>query len=165
MDDLETLVELSRRTFSETFASQNSAENIQLYLKKNLSTGVLKAELEYQDSEFYFVERDGERVGYMKIKYNSFFSGSDDLAHAELERLYIDKQMQGLGLGKKLMDKAIALTHESGFDVLWLGVWEYNEKAINFYERLGFVRRGEHTFMLGKDPQRDIIMLLNLSVK
>ena len=41
---------------------------------------------------------------------------------------------------------------------VWLGVWEKNDAALNFYKKLGFEAVGEHVFQLGDDPQRDIIM-------
>jgi ribosomal protein S18 acetylase RimI-like enzyme len=44
-------------------------------------------------------------------------------------------------------------------DVVWLGVWERNPRALAFYEKMAFNRVGEHVFPLGHDPQRDIIML------
>jgi ribosomal protein S18 acetylase RimI-like enzyme len=43
-------------------------------------------------------------------------------------------------------------------DRIWLGVWERNLQAIAFYERWGFVRVGEKTFVLGTDPQTDHVM-------
>lgn len=45
-----------------------------------------------------------------------------------------------------------------GSDVVWLGVWERNARAIAFYKKYGFVERGEHVFLLGHDRQRDIVM-------
>jgi ribosomal protein S18 acetylase RimI-like enzyme len=42
---------------------------------------------------------------------------------------------------------------------LWLGVWERNPRAISFYKKWGFVEEGDHTFALGGDPQRDIVMV------
>jgi ribosomal protein S18 acetylase RimI-like enzyme len=41
---------------------------------------------------------------------------------------------------------------------LWLGVWEKNERAINFYHRWGFEKFGEHDFILGDDVQTDWLM-------
>ena len=45
-----------------------------------------------------------------------------------------------------------------GHDVLWLGVWEHNPHAQKFYERFGFKQVGQHTFLLGTDPQIDWIL-------
>ncbi|NLA43929.1 GNAT family N-acetyltransferase, partial [Candidatus Saccharibacteria bacterium] len=44
------------------------------------------------------------------------------------------------------------------------GVWEHNDKAIRFYEKLGFRPFGEHLFMLGSDPQTDLLMRLDVSL-
>jgi ribosomal protein S18 acetylase RimI-like enzyme len=45
-----------------------------------------------------------------------------------------------------------------GHDVLWLGVWEHNARARAFYARWGFVEVGEMRFLLGSDPQRDLVL-------
>ena len=46
---------------------------------------------------------------------------------------------------------------------LWLGVWERNPRAIAFYRKAGFVEVGSHTFVLGSDPQRDLVLVAPLA--
>ena len=48
-------------------------------------------------------------------------------------------------------------------DVLWLGVWEQNFRALGFYRQQGFLAVGEHTFQLGADRQRDLIVATHLN--
>ena len=60
------------------------------------------------------------------------------------------------------MHACIQYAAAQGFDVLWLGVWEYNTKARNFYKDFGFVKFGEHPFVLGSDVQTDWMMKLDL---
>ncbi|OOG56400.1 hypothetical protein B0E48_09605 [Rhodanobacter sp. C03] len=48
---------------------------------------------------------------------------------------------------------------QQGSDALWLDVWERNPRVISFYKKWGFVEAGDHTFSLGGDPQRDIVMV------
>ena len=43
-------------------------------------------------------------------------------------------------------------------DVLWLAVWERNERAIGFYRRFGFETCGALEFRLGHDVQSDLLM-------
>jgi len=50
-----------------------------------------------------------------------------------------------------------------GVEVLWLGVWERNERAIAFYNRWGFESVGTHIFLLGQDRQTDFIMAHRVS--
>ena len=56
------------------------------------------------------------------------------------------------------MDECFKIAQENKCDVMWLGVWEYNPRAIRFYEKHGFVEVGSHVFQLGKDPQIDLLM-------
>ena len=57
-----------------------------------------------------------------------------------------------------LIHKCFAEFAAQGSDIVWLGVWEQNPRAISFYRKLGFTEVGEHIFQVGTDPQRDIIM-------
>jgi ribosomal protein S18 acetylase RimI-like enzyme len=50
-------------------------------------------------------------------------------------------------------------------DFVWLGVWEENTRAINFYQKNGFVAFDKHIFKLGSDEQTDIMMRLQLKDK
>jgi ribosomal protein S18 acetylase RimI-like enzyme len=80
----------------------------------------------------------------------------------ELERIYADPKLIGAGVGKTLLNTCIKLARAEGFQTLWLGVWEHNERAIEFYYRQGFIDVGEHPFTLGTDVQTDRIMQLDL---
>jgi ribosomal protein S18 acetylase RimI-like enzyme len=51
---------------------------------------------------------------------------------------------------------------EKGRQVIWLGVWEGNVKAIDFYTQWGFKKFSEHIFMLGDEPQTDWLMKKSL---
>jgi ribosomal protein S18 acetylase RimI-like enzyme len=76
----------------------------------------------------------------------------------EISRIYVTKQSKGRGVGKALMDKCIGTATEMNKAQIWLGVWEHNLHAINFYKKAGFEKYGEHIFMLGSDPQTDWLM-------
>ncbi|WP_421040405.1 GNAT family N-acetyltransferase [Mammaliicoccus vitulinus] len=52
-------------------------------------------------------------------------------------------------IGKKLYDKSIELANDLSCDHIWLGVWEKNQNAIAFYEKLGFEKIDKHTFYMG----------------
>ena len=76
----------------------------------------------------------------------------------EIERVYIKKEFQKHGLGKVLLYKAIEMAKEHHKTNIWLGVWEKNENAIAFYEKMGFVQTGAHAFYMGDEEQIDFIM-------
>jgi ribosomal protein S18 acetylase RimI-like enzyme len=61
------------------------------------------------------------------------------------------------------MQSAISEAKQRGCDSIWLGVWEKNPRAINFYKKWGFKEVGTHIFHVGDDPQKDFIMELALA--
>jgi len=56
--------------------------------------------------------------------------------------LYIAPGLQGLGLGRALLERATATIAAAGFPRATLDVFGFNEEAIRFYEHLGWVRVG-----------------------
>ena len=80
----------------------------------------------------------------------------------EIERIYVEKEFQGYGLGGKLIKKAAEIGREKEKQYIWLGVWEKNEKAILFYKKHGFYKIDAHSFWVGSDKQIDDIMRKDL---
>ncbi|QKI82588.1 GNAT family N-acetyltransferase [Kroppenstedtia eburnea] len=162
LDDLQTLQHLSRETFYDTFKEQNSAENMQAYLEKAFNTAQLKKELMTDVSHFYFVTVDHEVAGYLKINTADAQTepmGDDAL---EIERIYIRDSFQKQGLGKYVLQQAMAMAQEQNKTKIWLGVWEKNENALAFYKKMGFVQSGAHAFYMGDEEQTDLIMMKTL---
>lgn len=61
-----------------------------------------------------------------------------------------------------MLNKAIEIAKARDMKKIWLGVWEKNENAIAFYQKMGFVQTGEHSFYMGDEEQRDLIMTKTL---
>lgn len=156
--DLDTLVAVSIETFTDTFADQNTPENMAAYLNSAYQPEKLLGEMDNPHSKFYFAYAGDEVAGYLKINIEDAQSeplGSDRL---EVERIYIRSKFKLQGIGRLLIEEAIAKAKARGKQYIWLGVWEYNHNALRFYERMGFKRVGEHAFYMGDDKQTDYIM-------
>lgn len=132
------------------------------YVDKAFSVEQLSIELQNPDSAFYFAEEAGVPIGYLKLNVGAAQTELKDENELEIERIYVDEAHQGKKVGQLLLDFAIDQARKQRLDYVWLGVWEHNPGAIRFYERSGFVRFGQHTFMIGIDPQTDFLMKLEL---
>ncbi|MGO4731244.1 GNAT family N-acetyltransferase [Paenibacillus sp. 2KB_22] len=152
------LQEISYETFNETFEAQNSPENMNAYLEKAFNREQLETELSNAESQFLFVYVNNKIAGYMKVNINDAQSEKMGAESLEIERIYIRKEFQKHGLGKVLLHKAIEMATEHHKTSIWLGVWEKNENAIAFYEKMGFVQTGAHAFCMGDEEQIDLIM-------
>lgn len=158
LEDLNKLQELSYETFNETFKDQNSPENMRAYLERAFNEEQLEKELSNPDSQFYFVFYQNEAAGYLKINVNDAQSEEMGRESLEIERIYVKNQFQKHGLGRVLLNKAVEIAKEQDKNKVWLGVWEKNEKAIAFYQKMGFVQTGAHSFHMGDEEQTDLIM-------
>lgn len=156
------LQEIGQLTFSETFSSTNSEENMQQYLEEGFSIEKLTAELQNPDSEFYLATLNETVIGYLKINFGRAQTELKDDKALEIERIYVLHQFHGKKVGQLLYDQAIQIAQQKKADYVWLGVWEENPRAIQFYTKNGFVEFDKHIFVLGDDEQTDIMMKLEL---
>ena len=67
IEDLDTLREVSAKTFIETFESTNSEENMNEYLSTAFNNNKLRDERLNEESAFYFLYSDGILAGYIKL--------------------------------------------------------------------------------------------------
>ena len=158
--DLQALQSISKQTFTETFASSNSKENMDKYLKEALSLEKLTEELNNPNSLFYFIEDSHTPIGYLKLNMGASQTELNDNTALEIERIYVIQAYQGKIVGQQLYEKAIQVAKEKKVEYIWLGVWEENHKAIQFYTKNGFIAFDKHIFTLGDEEQTDIMMKL-----
>lgn len=157
-DDNVMLAELGARTFADTFANDNSAENMTAYLTQSFGPEKQAAELADPATHFLIAEVKTEPVGYAKLTAGPSPNGLAAQNPIELVRLYVAVEWLGRKVGATLMQACLTSAETNGHDAIWLGVWEHNHHAIAFYERWGFVRFGDHAFWLGDDEQMDLLL-------
>ncbi|MCA2983682.1 GNAT family N-acetyltransferase [Gemmatimonas sp.] len=158
IDDADVLSRFARRTFSHTFAADNDPADMAAYLALAFSPERQRGELAEPRRTGLLAELDGALVGYAYLMSGTPHEAVVAAHPVQLERFYVDHAWHGRGVATALMEAVLCASREGGGDVLWLGVWERNARAIRFYARWGFAAVGTQTFMLGADPQRDAVM-------
>ncbi|MTI39865.1 GNAT family N-acetyltransferase [Fulvivirga lutimaris] len=161
-EHLNILVDLGRTTFVQTYAKDNSVDNMIDYLDAHFNLKQIKSELRNSNSFFYLAEKDNEYVGFLKLNTGDAQTEETETTAFEVERIYVLKKFQGQRIGKLFMDKAIEVAEAHHAPFVWLGVWEENPNAIAFYKKCGFNPFGTHTFTIGDDDQTDIMMKLEI---
>nr|MBC7614142.1 GNAT family N-acetyltransferase [Pseudopedobacter sp.] len=152
------LQKLSKETFTEAFAKDNTLENLNDYLTAAFSAASLMAQINNPNSELYFIEYDGEIAGYFKINIDESQTEIKGVDGLELERIYIYQKHQSKGLGGIVLNEVKIRAIQKDKKYIWLGVWEHNIKAIKFYQKQGFEKFDEHVYPIGDDPQTDWMM-------
>jgi ribosomal protein S18 acetylase RimI-like enzyme len=161
--DAALLAELGARTFSETFAPDNSPADMAAYLATAFSPSQQTSELADRETLFLIAESDGIAVGYAMLRSGNVLENVTGKNPIELVRLYVSQERLGRGVGAALMQACIREASRRGHKTLWLGVWEHNARAQAFYRKWNFTEIGTHVFHLGDDPQTDILMQRTIS--
>jgi ribosomal protein S18 acetylase RimI-like enzyme len=157
-EDAVLIADLSQQTFYDTFAADNTKEDMDLFLNKQFTKGRLMLEVGAQGNTFLLAYYGEEVAGYAKLREDKSPKSLGTKNALEIARLYAVHSMIGKGIGKALMQACIDTAKQKGKEVIWLGVWERNVRAISFYEKWGFEKFDEWDFLLGNDVQRDWLM-------
>jgi ribosomal protein S18 acetylase RimI-like enzyme len=160
--DAEALTEFASRTYAQTFGEFTDPRDLEEFLSTRYSIRQQRAEMANSDIRTLIVELDGQMIGYAQIRRGDAPACVSGESPIELWRFYIDKPWQGKGAAQDLMKAAKASAIELGGWTLWLGVWEENGRAIAFYTQQGFHIAGTKDFWVGKDRQKDRVMVCRL---
>ncbi|CYT79233.1 GNAT family N-acetyltransferase [Streptococcus suis] len=149
LEEVSVLQELAKQTFAETFAHDNDPEELEAFFKEAYSVEVLTKELSDPNCQHYFLRVDHQIAGYLKLNQGSAQTEQELENAFEIQRIYLLQAYQGRGLGKVLFEFALEKAEQSTCDWVWLGVWEHNLKAQQFYAKYGFEKFGQHEFAVG----------------
>jgi diamine N-acetyltransferase len=156
--DASLIADLSRQTFYDAFAADNTAANMEKFMTQTFSREKLMAEVGASGNTFLLAYLGDDVVGYARLRDTTSPLLFQNARSLEIARIYAMQKSIGKGVGSALMQHCIDLARQRGARVIWLGVWENNERAIAFYSKWGFEKFGGHVFMLGDDPQKDWLM-------
>ena len=160
--DAAAIAELLERTFRDAFEAVNLAENMDQHCRASYNATIQAAEIADPTMTTLVSEQANELIGVVQLNWG----GAPRCVFAnnpgEIQRFYVDKQWHGTGVARKLLDAALKEMRKRSVDQAWLGVWEHNPRAKAFYRKCGFHEAGDHIFMVGTDPQRDIVMVRSM---
>jgi ribosomal protein S18 acetylase RimI-like enzyme len=156
-DDVAVLSAIATQTFFDTFTGTCTDADMQGFLEEYFNESRLAKEVSDDNNFYFFAEYDGTPVGYLQFMED--YSGLPLMKKwkaLELKRIYVLKEFHGKGIAQQLMDFTLAYAGEHRYEVVWLGVWEHNNRAQQFYKKYGFVDSGHtHDFPIGNTPQMD----------
>jgi diamine N-acetyltransferase len=162
VEDAELIADLSRKTFHETFGYVNTKENIDKFMTEKFSREKLINEVTEPGNTFFLAFDSDTPVGYVRMREGKKFPEFEGKDSIEIARIYSINTYLGTGVGQQMMRQCIFIAKELKKEIIWLGVWEKNPRAIAFYTKWGFEKFGGHDFLLGDDQQKDWLLMKNL---
>ena len=104
----------------------------------------LQAQVQQQGHVFLLASEAENPLGYISYELNY-----QQTTATKIHKIYILPQAQGKGVGKALIDAATAVGLANQNEALLLNVNKYN-KALQFYERIGFEVIGQEDIDIGE---------------
>ena len=157
-DDEKLIAELSAITFFDTFKGTCTDDDMQGFIKDYFSIEQVEKELQDNDDFYFIAFINGNPAGYIRMKEEvSDVEIINKHRGIELKRIYVLKEYHSKKIGAALMNFALDFATEKNYELIWLGVWEHNERARAFYNKFGFEDSGVmHPFPIGNTPQTDV---------
>lgn len=156
--DAALIADISRQTFNDTFAVFNTQQNMDKFMEQQFSRQSLMNEVMQEENIFLLAFSGDLPAGYAFLREKNLPAQLAGESVIEIARIYARKEFIGKGVGKKLMEECIAVAKQKQKNMIWLGVWEHNQPAIDFYKKWGFEKFSSHEFILGDDVQVDWLM-------
>lgn len=161
--DEEALALVGQATFLETFAGILPGADIVAHCRREHAPAVYRSWLE-GDARIWMAETDpaAAPAGYLVIAPASLPVQDPKHDDLEVKRIYLLQQFHGQRVGKRLMTEAVRYATARGASRLLLGVYSRNERAVAFYEHLGFHRIGHRRFRVGDHDYDDYVLAMAL---
>jgi len=170
LDDAGLVSVVGARFFRETFEDMYTEEDLTKFQNSNFTKEIQTREFQNLKVQYYLLMQKNQDqddcIAYLKLEEaqpDGIINVPQPKNPLGLARIYMSKESQGKGLGGILMNKAIERAKAGKHDMLWLGVWPENTKAIKFYNKFGFHTIGEHEFLVGDKVDIDVIMAININ--
>lgn len=159
ISDSVLLADLSARTFKSAYKAQLTDKELDDYTASTFSLGRIQAELNDPACTFLLAYEGDTAIGYALVRAGDPPEGVAGPKPVELARIYLTEEVIGKGYGTTLMEACLKTAQQNGHEMIWLGVWEKNERAIRVYEKWGFTTVGSIGFEFGDEVQTDLVMV------
>lgn len=157
-DDAAALAEFGARSFVDSYAHVMERAELESYVAEHYTVERMSAEIA-DPTGVSFLALDPDIVAFAQVRAGALPDCElACAAPAELRRIYVDRSRHGHGVAAKLLSMVEAEARLRHCDVLWLAVWEINNRAISFYRKNGFAVAGRQGFPIGTEVQTDYVM-------
>lgn len=148
LSDATTLTEVGIQSFKSAHGHSAPKKDIEAYILQNFNEATFEQDLSKTTNHIYLISYHGVVVGYSLLIFNKKDPNIQVEHCAYLSRIYLLEAYYGVGLGKHLFDFIKTLCIENQQKGIWLNVWIENQRAINFYKKLGFEIVGKSDYQI-----------------
>jgi len=156
---VEYLSEFGRKSFIYAYQCTLPLEELNKYIAHAFSESTIREEINGSLAT-YFVCQDSDLnlCGYAKLIPSPPPKQINSHSCIELQRLYVDSDYRGHGVGKLLELHSESYAKNKTISDIWLRVWDGNTVARDIYTKWGYVIIGKESYQVGED-QRTVLLM------
>tara|TARA_B110000902_G_scaffold134295_2_gene155763 strand:+ start:2501 stop:3013 length:513 start_codon:yes stop_codon:yes gene_type:complete len=139
-EDITTVAILAKQIWTQHYTPIIGIAQVDYMLAKFQNEAAISNQIE--EGYDYTLWQAKEPIGYLSLLHQN-----DGLF---ISKIYLLLHERGKGYGKQMMDYAIAAAKAEKHKRIRLTVNKYNDKSIAAYEKLGFIKKNEVVFDIGK---------------
>jgi len=147
--DTHTLAAFGAQAFADAYRELSDAQEIADYVAEHFRPEVMASVIGDPACTVLLAWVGDSLAGYAIVKAEPAPDCVTGPAPIHLWRIYLGGGFIGQGLGSRLMRAVNAEARRQGAQTLWLGVYDRNVRAVQFYERFGFAKVGGQEFEFG----------------
>jgi len=140
------IIDLANISWKPTYKHILSEPQMDYMMQLLYSSYILQKQITEEHHQFIIAMEEGSNIGFASY----FLINTNDITAYKLQKLYVNPDEQGKGIGKKLIDFVIEDIKPKGAQSLELNVNRSN-KAIQFYQKLGFTIIREEDIDIGNN--------------
>ena len=164
-NDVAGLVEMAANAFRDTYREIVDPQDMEDYVTTALTSDYFVPHIDDPSSSLLLAIAGGQLAGYALVTRSAPPVCVDRSSPVELARIYLRSEVIGKGYGASLMRAVQAEARRLRADSIWLGVYDRNVRARDFYRRWGFIDVGIQEFVLGDKIYADPIMCAPVRTK
>lgn len=162
LSDLNLISALGITTCYEAYFEIDPSHELADYCVKFFDLNRLRSELNDPSVTLLIAEFRGNAIGFAQLREHNQVEGVEGQDAIEVQRIYLLERVKGQKIGAALMEKCCAIGREKGYKTIWLGVWEKNIKAQEFYHSIGMALVGTTDFSDGKNEFLNLVFAKEL---
>lgn len=148
-DDAAALAAFAARAFAYTYRELDDPQEIADYCAEHFQPEVMARVIQDPACTTLLAWVGEQLAGYAILRDAPAPACVTAPVPLQLWRLYLGQGFIGQGLGARLMAEVHAQARQRGARTLWLGVYDRNVRAVEFYKRFGFAEVGTSQFLFG----------------
>ncbi|CAN5164519.1 GNAT family N-acetyltransferase [soil metagenome] len=141
-EDSLSIAALSVQVFLDTYATDGIRPDLAREAFSNYSVQAFVGRFAEPDRRFIVSEHQTGLLGFAEMILAPAPAPTGHVIGAELVRLYVQPQCHGMGIGRRLLQRAESMAADQGLPHIWLTAWDGNQRACGFYKAVGYADVG-----------------------